>query len=354
MNKRTYNPTTRAAADTQPGPDKSHSGQSGNGAAHDLPPIEDGTEAVNLYSQAVPSEIIKGMLHQGAKMVIGGGSKSFKTWCLMDLVLSVATGAEWWGIPTSQGRVLYLNLEIQKCFFGQRQNAISTAKAITLKRKQIDVWNLRGYCADLTELAPKIIQRARGVGYSLIVIDPIYKCMGDRDENKAGDIGALLNEIERMAVQTDAAVAFGAHFSKGNQASKESMDRISGSGVFARDPDSILTLTRHEQDDAFIVDATLRNFAPIEPFVVKWQYPLMVRDANLDPAKLKKTRTGAAAKYSVKDILDVLELKTMATAKLEKAVRDETGMSHGAFYDIFKAAKAQNKIKKTGKGWSKL
>jgi len=94
----------------------------------------------------------------------------------------------------------------------------------------------------------EIISRAQNGGYALIILDPVYKCMGHRDENAAGDIGSLLNEVERLAVQTGAAVVFGAHFSKGSQAGKESIDRVSGSGVFARDPDSILTLTRHEED----------------------------------------------------------------------------------------------------------
>ena len=287
-------------------------------------------------------------------MVVGGGSKTFKTWLLMDLGVSVATGADWWGMATKQGRTLYCNLEIQDAFFAKRQNAITAAKGITLQHGQFEAWNLRGHCADLTEMAPKIIQRARGGGYLLIVIDPIYKSIGNRDENAAGDIGALLNEIERLAVQTNAAVAFGAHYSKGNQSSKEAIDRVSGSGVFARDPDSIITITKHEQEGAFSVEAILRNFAPVEPFVLRWEYPRMVRDGNLDPAKLKKPRTGAGSKYGVQDLLDVLELETMATVEFEKAVRDETGMSHGCFYDLLKLAKSQNKIGRTAGKWSKV
>ena len=122
----------------------------------------------------------------------------------------------------------------------------------------------------------------------LIIIDPIYKLLGLRDENKAGDIASLLNEIEALAVETGAAVAFGAHYSKGNQAGKEVIDRIGGSGVFARDPDSILNFTKHEENDCFTVDATLRNHPPIKPFVVRWEYPLMCADATLNPSELKQ------------------------------------------------------------------
>ena len=44
-----------------------------------------------------PPQIIKGVLHQGCKMVLGGTSKSNKSWCLLDLALSVASGQKWWG-----------------------------------------------------------------------------------------------------------------------------------------------------------------------------------------------------------------------------------------------------------------
>ena len=321
------------------------SGEAGKPTAY--PPIMDGTEAANLYGQQVPSEVINGILHQGAKMVIGGGSKSFKTWSLMDLALSVAVGAEWWNIPTAKGRVLYLNLELQPFAFGQRQNVISKAKGITLQREQLDVWHLRGFCADIALMAAQIIERARNSGYALIVIDPIYKGMGGRDENKAGDIGSLLNEIERLAVQTGAAVVFGAHFSKGNQASKESIDRVSGSGVFARDPDSILTLTRHEEDGAFTVEAILRNFAPMEPFATRWQFPLMVRDAGLDPAKLKKA-LGRESKFSVRQIVECLNGCEMKTGVLQRRVFEETGMSKPTFHRLLAEGAEQGILSKSG------
>lgn len=39
-----------------------------------------------------PPQIIEGLLHQGCKMVLGGTSKSNKSWCLLDLAVSVASG----------------------------------------------------------------------------------------------------------------------------------------------------------------------------------------------------------------------------------------------------------------------
>src|SRR5206468_1121617 len=83
-----------------------------------LPPID--ATLLLTADLATPAELVSQILHRGSKLVIGGGSKSFKTWTLLDLAVSVATGTEWWGFQTTQGRVLYMNFEIQDAFFKAR------------------------------------------------------------------------------------------------------------------------------------------------------------------------------------------------------------------------------------------
>jgi AAA domain len=193
---------------------------------------------------------------------------------------------------------------------------------------------------------------AAGDDVQLIVLDPVYKLLGGRDENSAGDISELLNEIEKLAVETGAAVAFGAHYSKGNQAGKESIDRISGSGVFARDPDSILTLTKHEQEDAFTVDSTLRNHPPIAPFVVSWNFPLMRRDNNLDPAKLKTAR-GRAKEHDANDLLEVLGSETMTTTAWKRAA-EKHFIKERTFYRLAKELKRSGQVREcSGSKWAR-
>ena len=46
-----------------------------------------------------PSELISGILHQGSKLALGGGSKSFKTWTLLELAVCVSTGRRVAGLP---------------------------------------------------------------------------------------------------------------------------------------------------------------------------------------------------------------------------------------------------------------
>ena len=261
-------------------------------AAHEAE-VLDAAELI-AAPRILPPEIIAGILHEGSKLVIGGGSKSFKTWTQLDMALSVASGSPWLGRATTKSRVLVADLELQRDFWAGRAERVANAKGIQLERGQLTVRNLRGKAAHYRTVLPEIERAAKGEGARLIIIDPIYKLYGGADENSAGDVAELLNGLARLSVQTGAAVAFGAHFSKGNQSAKESIDRISGSGVFARDPDSILVFTKHEEENAFTVECTLRNLAPVAPFVVRWEFPLMRPAIELDPTALKKTASRPA------------------------------------------------------------
>jgi hypothetical protein len=292
-----------------------------------LPPIEDAA-ALIAKPITLPPDVIEGIAHRGGKMVLGGASKSYKTWLLIDLAISVATGAEWFnGYPTKKGRVLYVNFELPAEYFTYRIKTVCDERQMTLEPGMLSVWNLRGHATDWTRLQQQIPPGE----FVLIGLDPTYKLLGARDENKAGDIASLMNEFEVLAVRTGALVAFGAHYSKGNQASKESIDRIGGSGVFARDPDSILNFTKHEQENCFVVEATLRNHAPIEPFVVRWDYPLFCVDATLNPARLKQA--GRKEQYNPKDLLALID-EPMHATEIVTAAYEELQMPRRRVFEL--------------------
>jgi hypothetical protein len=266
----------------------------------ELPAIITATEE-EATDIPTPPEVIKGVLYRGAKMMIAGPSKARKTYALIDLGLSVAGGVSWFGIPTVQSRVLYLNFELQAFASKRRREEILTRDArfssiIDEVNDNISYWHLRGALSrrgvNPRNTYEKIIDGvslfARSNDCGLIIIDPIYKLMQmGGEENRAEDVGRLLNEIEMLAHETGAAIAFCHHFAKGNASQKESMDRASGSGVYARDPDALLTMTPLEDEDCMSVEMILRNFAPKSPLGVRWEYPTWRVDQAVDPADLK-------------------------------------------------------------------
>jgi hypothetical protein len=306
---------------------------------HGLPPI---VSAKNLHAKPppIPSEIVEGILHQGGKMVIGGGSKSFKTWILLELAVAVATGAPWLGFDTSIGKVLYLNFELPEFAVENRLAEIYEAMEIDAP-DNLELWNLRGHAADASLILPRICSEAKALDLGLIIMDPLYKLLGDRDENASRDMANLMNQIERLAVDTRSAIAFGAHFAKGNASLKEAIDRFSGSGVIGRDPDSIITFTQHKKPNAFCVDMILRNFPQQESFVVRRCHPLMAVDANLNPAHLKKI-AGRQAEHEPDDLLESLE-SPMNTKEWIEA----SDIPERTFYRLLAELKKERKIFKS-------
>ena len=213
------------------------------------------------------------------------------------------------------------------------------------------MWTLRGHATQLGMLLPKILERIRERGYSVIIVDPIYKCLGGRDENSAGDMGELCNELERLSVMTGAAVVFAAHFTKGNQAGKMAMDRISGSGVVARDADAITTFTAHDVPGAYTVETTLRNLIELDAFVVQWNFPLMTIRPDLEPDKLKQVG-GRKPTFVVKDILSIIEPAPLTTTEWLKEAEKVLGVSRRTFMRLKKDALLESAIQEiTGDKW---
>ena len=302
-----------------------------------------------------PPEVVKGLLHQGSKGIIGGGSKSYKTWGLIDLAVSVASGEPWMGFETTKGKVLYVNMEIPAPFFQKRVQKIVEAKGLDLDKlkaeRNLAVLNLRGLKASVEELGTRLKALCEQECFSLIVLDPLYKLLGHRKENAAEDMTDLFNRIDCIAKETGAAIMVGTHFSKGGQATKESIDRISGSGVFARDPDTIITITAHEQEKAYTIDSTLRNLPPLESFVVEWKFPLFRRNDELDPNALKQQKAGREAKHRPEYIRQLLGASALSSKELETRFVEKSGQSPSTFDRLKNAAVEAGMIRKENGKW---
>ena len=203
----------------------------------DLPDIEEelGTDLPELAP-----ELIGGVLRQGHKMLMAGPSKAGKSYALIELAVSIAEGLPWLGFQCAQGRVMYVNLELDRASCLHRFHDVREAMGAP-SAHSVDIWNLRGHSIPMDKLAPKLIRRAAKKNYIAIIIDPIYKVITG-DENSADQMANFCNQFDKVCTELGTAVIYCHHHSKGVQGGKRSMDRASGSGVFARDPDALLDL----------------------------------------------------------------------------------------------------------------
>lgn len=264
------------------------------GISDELPPLV----SLSEYAEApkLPDELISGVLRCGHKMLISGSSKAGKSFLLMELCVALAEGTKWLGFSCRQGKVLYVNLEIDPASCINRFITIYNALGIERKNSNnIVIWNLRGNAVPLTSLVPKLVRRIKDEGYEAVIIDPIYKVITG-DENNASDMAAFCNQFDKICTETGCSVIYCHHHSKGAQGSKRAIDRASGSGVFARDPDAQLDMIQLKLTDeqryilgdgratAWRMESSLREFANFAPINFWFEFPLHRLDDSLKAA----------------------------------------------------------------------
>ena len=251
-----------------------------------------------------PPELIRGILRRGHKMLIAGPSKAGKSFLLIELAIAIAEGSGWLGFQCVQGKVLYVNLEIDPASCIDRFITIYSKLNFAEPHKEnIVIWNLRGHALPLDKLVPILVRRMKDEQFAAVIIDPIYKVITG-DENNASDMGAFCNQFDKICTELGASAIYCHHHSKGAQGGKKAIDRASGSGVFARDPDAQLDIielkrplfkeTEAETEDGEVVEieqfdttrsawrmeASLREFPPVEPVNFFFDYPLHPLDTE--------------------------------------------------------------------------
>ena len=221
------------------------------GVNDDLPEPE-GLESVWDNLPELSPCLIDGVLRKGHKMLISGPSKAGKSFLQIELCIAIAEGKKWLQWHCAQGRVMYVNLELDRASCLHRFKDVYESMGFVPDNLQnIDIWNLRGKSVPMDKLAPKLIRRAAKKNYVAIIIDPIYKVITG-DENSADQMANFCNQFDKVCTELGCAVIYCHHHSKGNQGGKKSMDRASGSGVFARDPDALLDLIELEPTEALM------------------------------------------------------------------------------------------------------
>lgn len=221
------------------------------GINDDLPEPENLTDVWDNMPELSPS-LIDGLLRQGHKMLIAGPSKAGKSYALIELTCAIAEGKRWLNWNCAQGKVMYVNLELDRASCLNRFKDVYQGLGWKPNNlANIDIWNLRGKSVPMDKLAPKLIRRAAKKNFIAIIIDPIYKVITG-DENSADQMAHFCNQFDKVCTELGCAVIYCHHHSKGGQGGKKSMDRASGSGVFARDPDALLDLIELDLNDSIL------------------------------------------------------------------------------------------------------
>ena len=191
-------------------------------ATDDLPDPESMSAVWDEMPPLAPA-LIGGVLRQGHKMLLAGPSKAGKSFALIELTIAIAEGKSWLGFDCAQGRVLYVNLELDRASCLHRFRDVYGCLGWKPEHlDNIDIWNLRGKSVPMDRLTPKLIRRAIKKDYIAVIIDPIYKVITG-DENSADQMANFCNQFDKVCTELGCATIYCHHHSKGAQGGKRSI-----------------------------------------------------------------------------------------------------------------------------------
>jgi hypothetical protein len=256
--------------------------------ARDLPAAI-GAGAILDADAPLKPVVVDGWFRRQEVGVVVGGSKSRKSFFLMILMLSIATGRMFLGMfPVRRGRVLLIDNELDLSVLKSRLVAVAAAMGVLREEYEawIDIVPLRGVHADMIDIG-NIIRRAGEGVYAVAFIDAMYRTYPEGfDENSNADMTALLTGLVGVGRDVDCAICLVHHLSKGAQGQKSVTDLGAGAGSLSRLVDFHIGMRQHEEPDCCVVDGVVRSFKQFERVGIAWGYPLWTHDGDLDVNRL--------------------------------------------------------------------
>lgn len=234
--------------------------------------------------------VVADLLREGETMNVVAAPKFGKSWLVHALALSVASGRPWLGKRTVPGRVLLIDAELHRETLAKRLRTTQSVLGVPdAALEALEVWPVRGQRLTIDAIAESLAEREPGE-FRLIVLDALYRFLPlDGEENANETMTRVYNTLDAIAKHSRAAVVVVHHASKGNQSEKAVTDVGAGAGSQSRAADTHLILRPHETEGAVVVDAAVRSFPPLDPFVIRSTNPGWVVDYDLDPALLRQT-----------------------------------------------------------------
>ena len=241
-----------------------------------------------------------GILRKYSKMMLVGDSKMGKSTTLIDLAQAICAGGEWLGMQCSEGKVYYINLELDEKDFRCRMNEIWDERPEVGNPDMLRKVNqnfvhmpMKGRADMLWEIAPTIVRRVLKYGppktFAAIIIDPIYKVNGG-DDNDAKAVAKFTNTLDLIAQACGCAIIYAHHHPKGTTGNRRAIDRMSGSGVYGRDADTVIDFSplfvpdelwqKFDRKPLYRAEITCRGFGPRKPIDCAFRYPRFYRDVS--------------------------------------------------------------------------
>jgi len=164
-------------------------------------------QAAKKATEAGDEPLVLGFLDCGAMSVLYGDSNVGKTFVALDIAASVASGRTWNGRRVKKGLVVYVAAEGSRGIYKRieawrrsREIAEGSVK-LALVPCPVDLRSLQGDTKPLADLVRKA-EADFGEPAVLIVVDTLSRALAGGDENSSVDMGAFIQNCDRLRFAT--------------------------------------------------------------------------------------------------------------------------------------------------------
>jgi hypothetical protein len=307
-------------------------------------------------------DFVEGLLGVGASSLTYGASNVGKSFWILDLAVSVATGRPFRDeLEVDQGGVLYLALEGKSGMQNRlealkRRGVLADEPPLFVSHDHVEL-TTGTYGRSVAETCRKI-EREEGVSFKLIIVDTLSRAMGGGDENSGRDMMIAVGEIDLIRGETGAHVMIIHHTGKdetrGARGSSTLRAAVDTEIELSRPEGSLITTARVTKQRDFQIGNPMpfslevvelgvdRRGNPITSCVVKHEDEIM--------AGQPRGRGRPKSSASKTDLLNLLPQPS--TKAWQMAALDELGVGKTAFYELRKTiAASKAAVHSKSEGW---
>lgn len=209
-------------------------------------PFDAGLLADILARPAEPPHRVAGLIPADASTLVVAQRKTGKTTFILNLVRALTTGEDFldeFTVLPLDGRIAVLNYEVSAAQVGR------WADDAGIDPQRLYLVNLRGRRNPLAHPADRAVlaARLRELEVETLIVDPFANAYTGVSQNDAGEVGAWLRDLDRFARSEVGARDLVLTVHAGWNA-----DRTRGASALEDWADSIITLTKDDQDNRYL------------------------------------------------------------------------------------------------------
>jgi RecA-family ATPase len=166
-----------------------------------------------IQPQAPIDYLIGDLITNSSLNVFYGEAGSKKTYSALSMAVAVANGKEWLNFVTKKSPVLIIDEESGEKRLARRLN--ETMKGANCESSgQLYFISLAGFKLDKKEDVRTIESEINKIGAKLVIFDALADIM-DGDENSKKDVQPVMNNLRKIADNTDSSIILIHHANKG-------------------------------------------------------------------------------------------------------------------------------------------